>query len=819
MIRNHLKLVFRNLWYHKAQSFILVGGLTIGMTACILLLQYVNFELSFDNFHDKQDRIYRVVNERIQEGKTVQKGTITYPTIGPTMLKEFPEVINATRLAYSSNVMITKNNQVNPVEPGLWVDEHFLEIFDFEVLAKEDLMLLNEPNELVLTRHLADRYFPAAKGDYQSILGQEMQIDRDEHLYKIVGVIEDVPANSSLQFEILGSYASFIRYTSEGANSSWTWSDFYHYIELAPEANVDNLAAKLPAFSERHFRGTEVSGSEEIFSLQPLAEAHLYSENLEYEIGTTANGKAVWSLLIIAFFILILAWINYVNLSSVKAIERSKEVGVRKVIGASRFQLIRQFLIEAASVNLISLIFALTLTWGLTPWFGSNFGVDIDSLKFWSLSTTNIYLFLFLFSLIVLGVLFSGAYPAYLLSSPQISNVIKGIFTKHKGGETLRKVLVVFQFTMSIALIVGTWLVTKQINYMTDQDLGFKVEQIMTLNPPEMTSFDSTFIDEMNVFKSELAQISGVESASTSSRSPGQGTGRIFQIEKTGAQVDGQFYTANFINVDFEYAKTYGLTPTAGRFFRVSDHNLDWAAIDKMVVTEAGVKMLGYTNKEDIINQKFNFWNKNWEVIGVIPDFHQRSLHHNIEPMVFIPTYDSNNLLSLRLSTQNIDQTIAQIQALYKDFFPGNTFYYQFLDENFKQLYEADLRFGKILSFFTFLTIIIACLGLFGLASYSTFLRTKEIGIRKILGASTMSITALLSKDFLKLVIIATLTATPIAWYFIQQWLTEFAYHIHIQWWIFAISGLLAIAIALLTISAQSIKAALSNPIQSLRNE
>ncbi|MEN0049643.1 MAG: ABC transporter permease, partial [Bacteroidota bacterium] len=516
MIRNHLKLVLRNLWHNKAQSFILIGGLTIGMTSCILLLQYVNFELSFDNFHNKQDRIYRVVNERIQEGKTVQKGTITYPTIGPTMREEFPEIVNATRMAYSSNMMITKNNEVDRVEPGFWVDEHFLEIFDFKVLAKEDVVLLNEPNELVLTQHLADRYFPAVKGDYQSIIGQEIQIDRDEHLYKIVGVIEDVPANSSLQFEILGSYASFVRYMGEGADNSWTWSDFYHYVELAPEAKVEDLEAKFPAFSERHFRGTEVSGSEEIFTLQPLAAAHLYSENLEYEIGTTANGKAIWSLLIIAFFILILAWVNYVNLSSVKAIERSKEVGVRKVIGASKFQLIRQFLIEAASVNIISLGFALTLTWLLTPWFGSNFGVDVASLKFWSLNSTNIYLFLALFSLIALGILVSGAYPAYLLSSPQISNVIKGIFTKHKGGEMLRKVLVVFQFTMSIALIVGTWLVTKQIDYMTQQDLGFEVEQIMTLNPPEMTAWDSTFINKMDVFKSELAAISGVESASTS---------------------------------------------------------------------------------------------------------------------------------------------------------------------------------------------------------------------------------------------------------------------------------------------------------------
>lgn len=817
MLKNNLKIALRNLWRNRSQFAILVSGLSIGMAACLLLLQYVNFELSFDDFHSKKDQIYRVVNERIQEGETVQKGTITYPTIGPTMLEEFPEVVNATRIAYSSNTMITKGNRVDPIEPGLWVDEHFLEIFDFEVLAKNDLVLLDAPNELVLTRSIVDRYFPASKGDYQAVLGQELQIDRDEGLYTIVGVIEDVPAHSTLQFELLGSYASFIRYVGEGADVSWTWSDFYHYLELAPGTDVATLEAKFVDFSERHFRGTEVSGSEEIFTLQPLSDAHLYSSELEYEIGTTTNGKAVWSLLIIAFFILVLAWINYVNLSSVRAIERSKEVGVRKAIGATRLQLIKQFFAEALLINLLSLFIALGIVFTITPWFANTFNIASNNLYFWSSDSFQLYLIITLVGLMAFGVLISGAYPAYLLSAPQISNVLKGMFTKDLGGTKLRKALVVFQFGISIALIVGTYLVSRQIRYMSQQDLGVAVEQIMTLNSPEMTGWDSTFINKMDAFKSALVQLTGVENATTSSRAPGQRTGRIFQIQKTGETQ--QSYTSNFINTDFNYADTYKLPLLSGRFFRQTDHNFNFAAVDKLVVTESTVEMFKYGSNEAAIGKRLEFWGKNWQIVGVVPDFHQRSLHHSKEPILFIPSYGTTHLLSLRVNTQNIDQTIAQVQALYSDFFPGNDFEYQFLDEQFQQLYESDFRFGNLLTFFMLLTILIACLGLFGLASYSTFLRTKEIGIRKVLGASVINLVMLLSKNFIQLVAIASLIATPIAYYFMNQWLQNFAYHIEIQWWVFALAGIGAIGIALLTVSFQSIRAALANPVKSLRNE
>lgn len=820
MIRNFFKITLRNLIKNKTQTLILISGLTMGMATCILLLQYVSYELSFDNFHENKENIYRVINQRYQNGTSVQKGTITYPTIGPTMKEEYPEIKNATRIAFSSDIMLTKDDRVEPIEPGLWVDEHFFEIFDFELLAGDPLTLLDEPRELVLTRQLADRYFPAAKGNYEAIIGKELGIDRYFDNFKVVGICEDIPANSHLQFEMLLSYASCIQYWGEGADNSWNWSDFYHYIELEPKADVAALETKFLDFSKRYFKKGEVSGGEEVFTLQALSDAHLYSADLEYEIGQTANGTAVWSLSIIAFFILFLAWINYVNLSSVRAIERSKEVGVRKVVGASRGQLIGQFLTEAFLTNLISLSLALIVVDLLTPWFATNFGIEKTALGFFSGAHFNLYLFLGLGSLIVMGVLISGAYPAWLLSSTRMSGVLKGVFMKDVKGAWLRKGLVVFQFTMSIALITGAYLVARQINFMSKQDLGINIEEIMIINSPEMTIPDSSFISRMDAFKAALVDIAGVEHATTSNRAPGERMGRAFNIRTKNADPGRPTLSSNVVNVDYTYAETYGIEPIAGRYFRSTDHSVNLGAVDKIVLNETAANMLGYTDIEMAIGASINMYDRDWQIVGVVPDFHQRSLHHAIEPIIFLPFYGTSNLLSLKVTKgQELDRVISAVKSTYAAFFPGNTFQHSFLDERFQRLYEADFRFGNILSFFTLLTILIACLGLFGLASYMTFLRTKEIGVRKVLGASVAGIVALLSKDFLKLVVIAILLSSPIAYFVLDQWLEGFAYQIEIQWWVFLLAGGLALGLAFLTVGFQSLKAALHHPADSLRNE
>ncbi|MBL7783543.1 MAG: ABC transporter permease [Saprospiraceae bacterium] len=818
MLTNYLKIAFRSLWKNKGQSVILIGGLAAGMSACMLLLQYVGYELSFDHFHSKADRIYRVVNERIQEGKRIQKGTITYPTIGDAMGRDFPEVANHTRLMAGGDVFIRVGEKLEEQEGFLWADEHFLEIFDFPVLAKNGTQLLGLPDEMVITRSVADAYFPWAKGDYQAIIGKELLVGAQGTVFRVSAVLDDVPHNSLLKFRVLGAFSHLIQERGKEAFESWNWSDFWHFLELKPGADAAALEAKFPAFSERYFQRSKESGSEEIFSLQALKDAHLYSRDLEYEIGETVNGRAVWSLLIVAFFILVIAWINYVNLSSVRAMERAREVGVRKAIGADRSQLIGQFMTEALLVNLTALALAFPLVQLIKPWFANNFDLEPEALQVFS--GGNHLLWPVLAGLLVLGVLVSGVYPAWLLSASPVAGILKGFFQKQLGGGGLRKGLVVFQFTASIALITATWLVTQQIRYMNRQDLGIHLDHVITIDPPRMTQWDSTYISKVNAMKTALTAHAGIKAAASSNRAPGDPfLGRVFQINKVGEADANQNYTCGFINADFNYAETYGLKPLAGRFFLRTDHSPEWEKLESIVLSESAVKMFGYASNDAALGKTLRFWDHNWHIVGVLPDFHQKSLHHAIEPLVFVPSYSTSNKISLRLAGEQLDQTLALIQKTYLEFFPGNVFKYAFVEDNFQKLYLADIRFGNILGFFTLLTILIACLGLFGLASYTTMLRTKEIGIRKVLGASVTGITSLLASDFLKLVLLAILIAAPLAWYFMQQWLTDFAYRIEIQWWMFVVSGVVALGIAFVTVGFQSVKSALANPVQSLRNE
>lgn len=818
MFSNYLKIAFRNLWKNKGQTLILVGGLSAGMGACMLLLQYVGYELSFDRFHSKADRIYRVVNERLQEGKRIQKGTITYPTIGDALGRDFPEIANHTRLMAGGDVFIRVGEKLEEQEGFLWADEHFLEMFDFPVLAKNGAQVLNQPDEMVITRSVADAYFPWAKGDYQAIIGKELLVGARSTVFRVAAVLDDVPDNSLLQFRVLGAFSNLVQERGKEAFESWNWSDFWHYIELKPGADVAALEAKLPAFSERHFQGSKVSGSEEIFSLQALKDAHLYSRDLEYEIGETVNGRAVWSLLMVAFFILVIAWINYINLSSVRAMERAREVGVRKAIGAGRGQLIGQFMTEALLVNVAALALAFPLVQLIKPWFAGNFDLEPDTMRLFS--DGSHMLLPALGGLLVLGVLLSGAYPAWLLSASPVAGILKGFFQKKLGGGGLRKGLVVFQFTASIALITATWLVSQQIRYMNQQDLGVQLDHVVTIDPPRMTQWDSTYIGKVDALKTALTAHAGIKAAASSNRSPGDPfLGRVFQINKVGDADAAQNFTCGFINADYNYAETYGLKPLAGRFFLRTDHNPEWEKLESVVLTESAVKMFGYTSNDAALGKTLRFWDHNWHIVGVLPDFHQKSLHHAIEPLVFVPSYSPSNQISLRIAGDQVDQTLALIQKTYLEFFPGNVFKYAFVEDNFQKLYLADMRFGNILGFFTLLTILIACLGLFGLASYTTMLRTKEIGIRKVLGASVAGITSLLARDFLKLVLLAILIASPLAWYCMQKWLTDFAYHIEMKWWMFVMSGIGALGIAFVTVGFQSMKAALANPVQSLKSE
>jgi len=818
MFRHNLKLALRNFQKDKSTFLINLTGLSVGLMVAISIFSWAMHELSYEKFHEKSDRIYRIVNERFQNGEMIQKGTITYPTIGPTMLKDYPEVVNASRIFYQGNMVLTNEDKIIQIDESIFTDQHYFEMFDFELLAGDRNTALVNTNEIVLTATIAKQLFDLRTNDFESLIGKSIVMDMDEHPSKVVGVIKDFPANSIFQCSVLASYKTFVRYTGEGADISWDFSDFYHFIELDENVDPKTVEAKFPAFSEKYFAYRDDSNSLEKFYLQALQNVHLFSNDYEYEIMKTGNARSVFSLLGIAFIILLIAWGNYINLSSVKAIEKAKEVGLRRVIGAGKRQLTLQFLQEALLMNVLALIVAVPLIKFFRPWFYNVMGIDEGLSVNTPFGSTEYLLYGGCSLLMFTGILISGLYPSWLLSSKNTPDVLKGKFQNTRGSKAVRKTLVTVQFTMSISLIIVTLFAYQQIKFMDEKELGLNIDQVMVLNGPNLTNFDSTFIDRMNSFTASLAQFPKVKSASTSNRVPGQGTGRIFGLTVKGGDPE-KGYMCNQIAADAKHAETYGLKTLAGRFFRKEDSNFNGQLVNNIVVNEAARKKIGFASNEEVIGQTFNFYGRDFNVVGVVNDFHQRSVHYTIEPLVMLPYYSTYSPISVKIASQNIDQTIAQIETAYKSFFPANVFEYSFLDKQFAQLYRADKNFSKMLLFFTFLAIFIACLGLFGLASYMAHLRTKEIGVRKVLGSSISQIVALLSVDFLKLVTVAILLASPIAWYCAREWLNGYDYRISIQGSVFLWAGIIALTIAFLTISSQALKAALSNPIESLRND
>ena len=816
MIQNYFKIAWRNLWKNRVFSTVNLLGLVIGITACLMILQYISFELSFDRFHTDVDRIYRVTNDRFQEGKLVQHGTITYPTVGPAMARDFDEVEAYTTVSNSGSIKLRSGNKIFK-EEGLFADENFLSFFTFPLITGDLKTALKLPNTIVISETNAKRMFGAEPGNYADLIGKPIYIDLDTEPFQITGIIKDIPATSHLQFGALVSYESLVRTWGPWVKTSWDGSDMWHYLKLKPGSDAVSLEQKFPAFSKQYFKGNKVSGSDEKFYLQPLAKAHLFSD-YEYEIGITGNGKAVWTMLIIAGFILIIAWINYINLSTARSIERAKEVGVRKVAGATSSQLIGQFLSESILLNLLALAIAAALTTTLQPFLNNLVGKPLSV----SLLTGHGYggqlMTISLITIFIAGILLSGFYPAFVLSSFKTISVLKGSFKRSASGVWVRKSLVVFQYTASIVLIIGTYIVFSQLQYMRKENLGFNMDQVLILPGPDLTSWDSTSIERINSFKTELARYPSVKSVATSGRLFGDRLSRSFNVKRVGSDAL-KGVTVSRMNIDFDFFKTYQIKLLAGRNFISTDSDSDGRKVKTAVINYAAAKILGFMNAESAVGQKFNLHNTEWEIVGVASDFHQQSLKHQMEPIIFQPYYQNGGYYSFKIDSKDLDKTIGKVHDTYKTFFPGNDFSYFFMDEQFNRQYKDDQTFGKITSFFSLLAVLIASMGIFGLSSYTISQRTKEIGVRKVLGATVSSIVGLLSFDFLKLVLIAIIIGSPVAWYAVNLWLKDFAYKIEIHWWIFVGAGILAIVIAFFTVSSQAVKAALMNPAKSLKSE
>lgn len=815
----YFKTAWRNLMKNKSFSLINVAGLSIGMAACLLILQYVSFELSYDQFNKNADDVYRVVNDRYQNGKLIQHGTITYSAIGKAMQDNFPEVVNHARVEPQGPVIIIYNNKKIGEQNGLAVDNSFLSIFSYPIIAGDRKNALTNPYTVIISKDLARKIFGVNDNHMQSVIGKALTMETDSTPYKITAVCENVPENSHLYFDFLTSYETV--YTGPNAykeaDYDFTQSDFWHYIQLKHGTDYKKLNAKLPAFSQQHFQGNKISGSDEKFYLQPLLKAHLYSD-FEYEIGNTASATVVWGLLIIAVLIIVIAWVNYINLATAKSMERAKEVGVRKVSGATKRQLIRQFLTESFVINVISLSIAILIVILVQHGFNNLVQHELSLSFLFQKGLNGFNITAALIALILAGIFISGLYPAFVLSSFKPILVLKGKFTTSSKGIVLRKALVIGQFAITVALIIGSFIVYQQMQFVNHQNLGMNISQILVVKPPELTRWDSTFIQHENTFTNELTKIPHVQGITTSWNVPGGETGRSFSVRRAD-QDSTVRYTMRHTAISMGYVNVYKIKLLAGRDFTYTDFNPEFGKLHNLIMNESGIRLLGYASPQDAVGKTIYRGSRKWDIIGVINDYHQKSLRYPVEPTMLWPAYSTNSSISIKVDVKDLPATITSIKEKYDAFFPGNLFDYYFLDEHFNKQYADDQLFGKVFAIFAGFAIFIACLGLLGLSLFATMQRTKEIGIRKVLGASVSNIILLLSKDFIKLVVVAFVIASPVAWFVMHNWLQNYAYRINISWWIFLAAGFLAVIIALTTISFQSIKAAMANPVKSLRTE
>jgi putative ABC transport system permease protein len=816
MLKNYFKTAWRNLLKSKLFSVINIAGLSIGIAACLLILQYVSFQLSFDRFNKHADDIYRVTNDRYQNGKLIQHGTITYSAIGKAMQDDFPEVINHARIRPAGGIIIKGDKKLGD-QSGYAVDNSFLNIFSYPLLAGDEKGALTEPNTIILTETLARNLFSVHDNDFRAIIGQTIQKD-NEAPYKITGICKDPPENSHLKFSYLLSYCTLYKtFGWQQSDYDFTDSDFWHYIQLKPGTDYKALEAKLDAFSKQHFQGNKISGSDEKFFLQPLTRAHLYSD-YEYEIARVASGRVVWSMTIIAALIILIAWVNYINLATAKSVERAKEVGVRKVSGATKAQLIKQFLTESFLINLMALVIALLLVISVQQLFNDLIQQHLSLAYLFHNGLSGFNVVALLIIIIGFGIFISGFYPAFVLSSFKPILVLKGKYFSSSKGIYLRRALVVTQFAITVALIISSLVVYSQMRFVSKQSLGIDLSQVLVIRSPQLTKFDSTFIPRESAFQNELRQIPHVTKVATSWSVPGNEMGRDFDLSLREDK-NAEHFTTRKVAISPEYIPVYNIKLLAGRNFDNSDYHTDPQQVHNIILNENVSRVLGFKTPQEAIGRQIHVEGRQWDVIGVIADFHQKSLRYPLEPLICLPLISTYSALSVKVDTKDIKQTMTAIKEKYDAFFPGNLFDYYFLDDRYNRQYANDVLFGKIFGIFSAFAILIACLGLLGLSLFTTAQRTKEIGVRKVLGASVSGIVLLLSKDFIRLVLIAFIIASPVAWFIMNNWLNDFAYRINISAWIFIAAGSMALVIALATISFQAIKAAIANPVRALRSE
>jgi len=803
MLKNYFKTAFRNFWKNKTFSAINIFGLTIGMTSCLLIALYIRHETSYDDFELKGSRIVRVImGYKFDGDNELRKGNFTSVRVAPVFKKTFPEVETAVRM-FKSEKVVGYNDQLFTEKMFMFADPSFFDVFSFQTLQGDRKSMLSAPNEVVLTVSTAKKYFGNDPGSYNNAIGKALHVGNDSIPYKVTGIIQDCPSNSQIKFDLLASFSS-MGLKKDYEETYWD-ANYTTYLLLNSKKAIAGLQAKIPPFMKKEMSG---KGATVSFDLEPFTRIHLHSEYGGFEPNNSIT--YIYILGAVALLILIIVCFTYINLSTARSMERAKEVGIRKVIGAGKKQLFWQFIGESAIVCLIAVVLSLALSLVALPWFNRLSEKQLVAHSLFSPS----------FILIALGVavmvsLLAGTYPALILTGFQPVKVLKGAFKNSGQAQWLRKSLIVFQFVISIFLIVSTFIIQKQLYYIQHKKLGYDREHVLLL-PMDTKIFDNlSAIKQQFKTNPDIINVSGCQSTPVN-------IGGGYNM-RSATMPDNQQMSVTASPVDEDYIKTAGLQLIAGTDLTEQDLK-DVQVKDRkdrlfhFILNESAAKALGWTPEEAIGKKMFMDNSRPGVVKGVIKDFHFESLHNSIRPLVLFPA-EWGRTLMVKMSGYHLPQTIAFLETKWKSLVPHRPFDYRFMDEDYNTLYNAEQRLGKVMSLFAAVAIVLACIGLFGLSSYAVQQRIKEIGVRKVLGASVFNLWTLLSKDFILLVILSCLIATPVAWYSMHNWLLDYEYRTTISWWIFVAAGAGALLITLFTVSFQGIRAALANPVKSLRTE
>ena len=807
MFINNLKIATRNLLKHKYITGINLLGLVVGMTSALLIWQYVAFEKSYENFQEKADRIHRVVTNRYVDGNLTMEFAAGAAGAGRVLKENFPEIEDYVKVRGAGEVAVIIDNESLREEKMYFAGASFFNIFSYELLVGDKMTCLKEPLTAVISERAAKKYFGA-----EDPMGKTFSADGDQK-FKITGVYKDMPVNSHMNANMLLSYSTFseILVPEDDSETAPFWDGFYTYFLLKEGVDAAALEAKFqPLIDERYGEDLRGMNANMSYVLQPLKSIHLNS-NILFEMEPNGDANSVWFLMIIGSLVLLIAWFNYINLSTARAETRAKEVGVRKVVGSKRSDLISMFLTESSLVNIFAIFLSLGLAQVLMPYFEDLAGKEIPLNVFTSPTVGLSILMIFLG-----GTLLAGLYPAFVLSSFKPISVLKSSVNPTKGrGVLLRKGLVVAQFVTSITLIIGTIVVFYQLRHLRSENLGINIEQTLVLKAP--TIVDSTYWGKFETFKEELKKQPKINWISTSGNVPGSQFGwTAGGIRKWGAD-ERTSKNLQAIGVDFDYLDTYEIAVVSGEKMNAELHTDSTACM----LNETAVELLGLGTKEEVVGMHINFWGDRLEIVGVVEDFHQESPKIDFTPLVLRIASSGNipNYISVKFKPEGFPETLSAIEKKWAEVFDPNPFEYFFLDEHFAKQYADDQRFGNVFALFSLLAIFVSCLGLFALSAFMAEKRRKEIGIRKVLGASMESLLGLLFKDFLILLLISILIAAPLSWWGMNRWLSDFASRIDMQWWFVAVAGLGALLIALVTVSAQSFRVARANPIKALKEE